>query len=393
MDFIKSIAPFAIAYGNKNKILPSLVIAQAILESGYGKSELAQKARNLFGIKKGSGWTGATYVIKTKEYRGGKPYSVTAEFRKYPTYEGAVIDLCSKYANGLRGERVNRYAAVVGEKDYKKAADAVFQSGYATDPEYPKKIVELIQKYDLTKFDNKKEEINMEIKQNLVPKSKYNLKCPNQMVPKYITVHNTANDASAENEIAYMVRNNNATSYHYAVDDKEIIQGIPDNHNAWHCGDGNGKGNMTSIGVEICYSKSGGERYKKAEENAVQLVAYLLKKHNLPITHVKQHNFWSGKDCPHRIRKEGRWAEFLQRVEAELNGIQKLTNKERCTISVKFSNSSSKLKEYKSLLEKLDLEADVVVGKTQTHIDVKFAAGSSRYGDVVLWLNKNGIKY
>ena len=103
-----------------------------------------------------------------------------------------------------------------------------------------------------------------------------------------------------------MTRNNHATSYHYAVDDKEIIQAVPDNRNAWHCGDGNGKGNMTSIGVEICYSKSGGERYKKAEENAVQLVAYLLKKHKLPISRVKQHNFWSGKDCPHRIRKEGR---------------------------------------------------------------------------------------
>ncbi|HJA41202.1 MAG TPA: N-acetylmuramoyl-L-alanine amidase, partial [Firmicutes bacterium] len=57
---------------------------------------------------------------------------------------------------------------------------------------------------------------------------------------------------------------------------------------------------------EICYSKSGGERYVKAEENAVQLVAYLLKKYKLPISRVKQHNFWSGKDCPHRIRKEGR---------------------------------------------------------------------------------------
>ena len=103
-----------------------------------------------------------------------------------------------------------------------------------------------------------------------------------------------------------MLRNNHATSSHYAVDDQEVIQGIEDNRNAWHCGDGTGKGNMTSIGVEICYSKSGGERYVKAEENAVQLVAYLLKKHKLPISRVKQHNFWSGKDCPHRIRKEGR---------------------------------------------------------------------------------------
>ena len=109
----------------------------------------------------------------------------------------------------------------------------------------------------------------------------------------YITVHNTANVRSAANEIAYMLRNNHAASSHYAVDDQGIIQGIEDTRNVWHCGDGTGKGNMTSIGVEICYSKSGGERYKKAEENVVQLVAYLLKKHNPPISRVKQHNFWS----------------------------------------------------------------------------------------------------
>ena len=130
----------------------------------------------------------------------------------------------------------------------------------------------------------------MQIKKQLVPKNKWNIKCPNTMKPQYITVHNTANDASAANEIAYMTRNNHATSYHYAVDDKEIIQAVLDNRNAWHCGDGPGKGNMTSIGVEICYSKSGGERDKKAEENAVQLVAYLLKKHKRPISRVKQHN-------------------------------------------------------------------------------------------------------
>ena len=69
----------------------------------------------------------------------------------------------------------------------------------------------------------------------------------------YSTVHNTANVRSAANEISYMLRNNHATSSHYAVDDQGIIQGIEDNRNAWHCGDGTGKGNMTSIGVEICF--------------------------------------------------------------------------------------------------------------------------------------------
>ncbi|WP_332651889.1 peptidoglycan recognition protein family protein, partial [Lysinibacillus sp. 54212] len=105
-------------------------------------------------------------------------------------------------------------------------------------------------------------------KQVLLPSNKHKLKCPYAMAPQCITVHNTANDASAANEVAYHNRNNNQVSYHVAVDDKEVIQCVPFNKAAWHCGDGtNGVGNRKSIGIEICYSKSGGERYEKAEEN------------------------------------------------------------------------------------------------------------------------------
>lgn len=152
-------------------------------------------------------------------------------------------------------------------------------------------------------------------KQNLLPASKYGIKAPYSMTPQYITVHNTANDASAANEIKYMNSNNNQVSYHVAVDDKEVIQAIPFNRNAWHCGDGQGKGNRQSIGIEICYSKSGGTRYADAEENAVQYIAKLLKEFGWGIDRVKQHYDWSKKDCPHRIRVEGRWNSFLRRIE------------------------------------------------------------------------------
>lgn len=155
----------------------------------------------------------------------------------------------------------------------------------------------------------------LQIKQMLVGSSKYSLKAPYKMTPKFITIHNTANDAPAKNEAQYHNSNNNQVSFHYAVDDKEIIQVVPDNRTAWHCGDGMGNGNMKSIGVEICYSKSGGTRYTQAENNAVELTAYLLHKYNLPITSVKQHYDWSKKNCPHRIRANGTWNDFLKRVE------------------------------------------------------------------------------
>lgn len=84
----------------------------------------------------------------------------------------------------------------------------------------------------------------MEIIKNFVPQSKCDIKCPYAMQAEFIVVHNTANDASAADEISYMIRNDNQISFHYAIDDKEIVQGIPENRNAWHAGDGgNGEGN------------------------------------------------------------------------------------------------------------------------------------------------------
>ncbi|OUA51443.1 peptidoglycan recognition protein family protein [Bacillus thuringiensis] len=160
----------------------------------------------------------------------------------------------------------------------------------------------------------------MEIRKKLVDPSKYGIKCPNTMNPEFITVHNTYNDATAENEVSYMIRNDNQVSFHIAVDDKEAVQGIPLERNAWHTGDGNGNGNRKSIGVEICYSLSGGDRYYKAEDNAAIVVAQLMKQYNIPISKVRTHQSWSGKYCPHRMLDEGRWNSFIERVQNAYNG-------------------------------------------------------------------------
>ncbi|MGM0971193.1 MAG: peptidoglycan recognition protein family protein [Bacillota bacterium] len=162
--------------------------------------------------------------------------------------------------------------------------------------------------------------MTIKVRKMLVSSAKKSIKCPYSMNAKYITFHNTANDAPAENEISYM-RNNNATvSFHYAVDDKEVIQGIETNRNAWHCGDGSAvnSGNRTSIGVEVCYSKSGGERYKKAEALAIIFIAQLLKERGWGVDRVKKHEDWSGKHCPHRVLNEGRWGAVKSAIAKEL---------------------------------------------------------------------------
>ena len=159
----------------------------------------------------------------------------------------------------------------------------------------------------------------MKIVKNLVPESKYSVKCPYGMKPTRIVVHNTANDASAANEIAYMKSNNKEVSFHYAVDDKEIVQGIPENRNAWHAGDGGGgKGNREGIAIEICYSKSGGTKFTKAEENAVELIVDILKRYGWGIDKVTKHQDYNKKYCPHRTLDMG-WDRFIKMINAKLN--------------------------------------------------------------------------
>lgn len=163
----------------------------------------------------------------------------------------------------------------------------------------------------------------MNIVKNLVSESKYSVKCPYAMTPEYIVVHNTANDASAQNEVKYMISNNNQVSFHFAVDDKEIVQGLPLDRNAWACGDGaNGKGNRKGIQIEICYSKSGGARFENAEKNAAKFIAQLLKERGWGVDKVKKHQDFSNKYCPHRTLDKG-WASFVNMVKDYLNELNK----------------------------------------------------------------------
>lgn len=151
---------------------------------------------------------------------------------------------------------------------------------------------------------------------DFVEQKKHNLKCPYPMTPEFIVIHNTANDASAKSEAVYMKNSEFATSFHFSVDDADVVQIIPLDRNAWHAGDGRaGKGNRKGIAIEICYSKSGGEKFLKAEENAAKLTAQLLTERGWDVDRVKKHQDFSGKYCPHRTLELG-WDRFLKKVES-----------------------------------------------------------------------------
>ena len=192
----------------------------------------------------------------------------------------------------------------------------------------------------------------MALIQSLIGADKYNIKCPYSMKPKGICVHNTANDASAKNEISYMKSNNMEVSFHVAIDDVEAIQGIPFNRNAWACGDGaNGEGNRNYIQIEICYSKSGGTKFANAEKRAAKEIAALLKQYGWTINNVKKHQDFSNKYCPHRTLDNG-WKRFLTMIEVELSNLNKPANTVKYrVVTGSFSsldNANARVKELKA---------------------------------------------
>ena len=173
------------------------------------------------------------------------------------------------------------------------------------------------------------------------PANKIAIKCPYSMVPEGITIHNTANDASAMSEISYMLGNNYYTSFHYAADDVRAVQGIEENRNGFHASDGaNGFGNRKTIGIEICYSKSGGEKFLKAEENAAELIAGILKKYGWGIGKVKRHYDYAPnkKYCPHRTMDLG-WERFLKMIEAKM-GVKPVSKSIKVGDKVKITTMS-----------------------------------------------------
>ena len=140
-EFLERIIPLAKADMKKTKILASLTIAQAILESGWGTSALARKSNNLFGIK----GNGKNY--KTFEYINGKRVDIVDSFKVYPDWETSVTDHSGLFL------RLSRYQNLIGERDYKKACRKVYEDGYATAPNYTEALIKIIEQYKLYEHD------------------------------------------------------------------------------------------------------------------------------------------------------------------------------------------------------------------------------------------------
>lgn len=161
-EVVAKVGPLFTVNQKSSGILASISLAQFILESGYGKTELAVNANNCFGMKKslsgntwpGSTWDGASiYTKQTKEQNSdGSEYTITADFRKYPCVEDSIADH-SAYLLGAKNGSVLRYAGIAGITDYKAVAQLIKDGGYATDVSYVSKLCNIIEKWNLTQYD------------------------------------------------------------------------------------------------------------------------------------------------------------------------------------------------------------------------------------------------
>lgn len=145
-QFIQSVAQGAIDGWNQYRVLPSITVAQAILESGWGQSSLSTSAHNLFGIK--GSYNGHSVVMRTREVYGGRSVYVNANFRAYANNSESVTDH-GRFLN-VNG----RYRNLLGDTNYVSVANKLRQDGYATDPSYANSLINLVRTYNLTQLDS-----------------------------------------------------------------------------------------------------------------------------------------------------------------------------------------------------------------------------------------------
>lgn len=148
-EFISKLLPIAEENYNEFGVFPSVTIAQAIHESGWGESGLSVQANNLFGIKADASWSGDILELTTQEYVNGEPVTTMAKWRSYDKFEDSVRD----HGKFLRENQRYEDAGVFNAENYIEQVQAIKLAGYATDPEYANLICNTIETYTLNKYD------------------------------------------------------------------------------------------------------------------------------------------------------------------------------------------------------------------------------------------------
>ena len=284
-EFIEKIGPLAAEDMQTNGVLASVTIAQACLESGYGSTELAVNANNLFGMKTNlsgntwkSEWDGKSrYTKKTNEQKpDGTVYSITADFRKYPDQLTSIKDH-SCYLIGAMNGKIRRYEGIEKERNYRKAAQIIKNGGYATDVAYVDKLCSLIERWKLTEYDKEETKMSNSALVDCVVKSPNHSGRRTHVIDR-ITPHCVVGQLSAAGIGGCFVKSSVQASCNYGIGkDGDVCLVVDEENRSW-CSSSNSN-DQRAVTIECASDKS--EPYAMTSavyEKLVQLCADICKR-------------------------------------------------------------------------------------------------------------------
>jgi len=331
IEFINQIAPYIQKYAPSYGIrVYSPIIAQAVLESASGTSELAANAHNYFGLKYRAGRCptacGIYHKIGSEQNNDGSYSSSPMQWMKFPDME-----------SGVQGyfdfTDIPAYSNLKEVTDPLTYLENIKKDGYATSLQYVENLMNVIHKYDLTKYDTPAAASNPVcpvIRTLSANPANYGGSRAASSV-RYLVYHYTANKTDkAKSNAAYFKNNIVKASAHYFVDEHDIYRSVEDLKTAYSVGGrkwsdctSTGGGSMygkitntNSISIEMC--SSNGEILEATLQNAVRLGKELMQKYHIPLSNVYRHFDVNGKHCPGWDgwygKDSAKWNEFRSRL-------------------------------------------------------------------------------
>ena len=300
----------------KSDLFMSIIMAQVNLESVMGTSELAVKANNFTGHKI-TGWNGKVYKKDTIEDdgKGNKFVAKSEPFRHY----ASPSEWAKHHASWLQ-RLPDTYAKAINAKTVEEQAQAL-QGTYATDTSYAKKVLAIIERDNLKKYDEKlKNERDKTTKPTnekddslmaklRTPIKRHTLVNMGGQIGKieYIVIHFVGASGQALANANYFYNVYREASAHLFIDPNVTYEVVPENRVAWHVGDGRGKYGITNnnaLGIEGCQDTSTGKNvwgwqfHANTYEQMLLQTSAWMDKYNVPISKVVRHYDASRKSCP-----------------------------------------------------------------------------------------------
>lgn len=150
-EFVTQIIPSAQKLQRQYGILASISMAQAMVESDFGQSQLASDYHNLYGVKTTSDDPNSI-DFATAEYIDDEWIEIIDYFKVYPDWDASMTAHAELIYYGVSWDE-NYYSAVIAGTNYREQAQGLQASGYATDPDYAQKLIHMIEEWDLNQYD------------------------------------------------------------------------------------------------------------------------------------------------------------------------------------------------------------------------------------------------